>query len=405
MRRLLLLATLAACASDPPPPPRPPDVQVLDAAPALAALRAGQFDEAARAAGTALARAPRDSQVAAIRAVATYVGAADRLADRLEAVIKAADAVHYFDHEEGRAVWTRFLADLDDVDRDLAIAAADPTFVLELCPACWTGHDWNHNGRLDPGDEHLFEIETDMAGSDLPEHDPRRRPTYRFDAGDIQWARAMVAFQRAGAELVLAYRWSELDKLILPRHGDRVDKRVVVHLVDGDRVRHAREDILAGLAYSAAEREAYLAETDDDREWVPNPRQVSHPMPFAVDQALYTHWAELLGDASKLLTSDEGLSIRETAELVEKRAGRYVPDAYIDVGRMLREPQDIVIDLSSMDQRQPPLERIAREVLGHGYAEHMRASPLVGRIGRMIGDAQHGDETFEHKLHYLFWLN
>ena len=30
---------------------------------------------------------------------------------------------------------------------------------------------------------------------------------------------------------------------------------------------------------------AYLAETDDDREWVPNPKQQSHPMPLPVDAA------------------------------------------------------------------------------------------------------------------------
>ncbi len=405
MRNLMLLAALAACASDPPPPPRAPDVQAVDAAPALAALRAGQFTDAARAASVVLAREPRDSQVAAVRAVATYVGAADRLASELEAVIKGADAVHYFDHEEGRAVWTRFLAELEDVDRDLAVAAADPQFVLELCPACWTGHDWNHNGRLDPGDEHLFEIETDLAGSDLPERDARRRPTYRFDAGDIQWARAMIAFQKAGAELVLAYRWSELDKLFLRKSDARGDQRVVIHLIDADRVKHAREDILAGLAFSAAEREAYLAETDDDREWVPSPRQVNHPMPFTVDQALYTHWADLLGDANKLLTSDEGVSLREAAEVIDAHAGRLVPAAYVDIGRMLRDPEDIVIDLGALDQRVPPLERIARELLGHGYAEHMRASPLVGRIRHMLVDAQTSDETLEHKLHYLFWLN
>ena len=376
----------------------------MDAAPALAALRAGEFTEAARAATAVIAREPRDSQVAAVRAVATYVGAADRLAAELQAVLERADSVHYFDHEQGRAVWTRFLSDLDAVDRDLAVAAADPQFALELCPACWTGHDWNHNGRQDPGDEHLFEIETDMAGSDLPARDPRRHPTFRFDAGDIQWARAMVAFQKAGAELVLAYRWSDLDKLFLSKH-DELGQRVVIRLIDAERVRHARADILMGLAFSAAEREAYLAETDDDREWVPSPRQANHPIPLAVDQTLYTRWAELLGDVNKLVAGEEGLSLREAADVIEPHLGHWMPDAYLDLGRLLREPQDVVIDLQLLDARPPPVERIARGVLGHGYAEHMRASPLVGRVRHVIADATRGDETLVHKLHYLFWLN
>ena len=406
MRTLLLVAacaTVAACAAE--LPPRPPEVRAVDDAPALAALRAGQFTEASRVAAEMLARDPRDPQVAAIHALAGYVAAGDRLFADLHRVIESADAVHYFDHEAGRAIWTRFLGELEAVDRDLAVAAADPQFSLELCIACWGEHDWNHNGRIDDGDRRLFEIETDAQGERLPDGDPRRRPTFRFDAGDVQWARAMIAFQRAGAELVLAYRWSELDKLFLGKWRDGDGERIVIHLIDADRVKRARSDILAGLDFSAKERQAYLAETDDDREWVPNPRQTSHPLPLPVDDALYARWAEILDAAQHLLASDDGISLREAATLLDRRAALLVPDAYIDLGRMFREPQDITIDLSS-DRPTPAVgERVARGLLGHGYVEHMHASPLVGTLRHTIDDVAGGHETFEHKLEYLFWLN
>jgi hypothetical protein len=403
MRTLLaMLAVFAAC--DPLPPPRPPEVRAQQDAPALAALRAGRFSDATREATAQLAHDPTDARLAAVRAVATYVDAADALTVDLRRVMASADAVHYFDHEQGRAIWTRFLGQLDAVDRDLAVAAADPQFSLELCIACWTERDWNHNGRIDDGDRHLFEMETDASGSDIPEGDPRRRPTFRFDIGDVQWARAMVSFQRAGAELVLAYRWSELDKLFLGKWHDGDGQRIVIHLVDADRVKRARTEILAGLDFSAKERAAYLAETDDDREWVPNPRQKSHAMPLAVDDSLYQRWADILGDAHHLLDSDDGISVREVAHAIDKRLAAIVPDAYVDVGRMLRDPQDIVIDMT-LDENPATVERVIRGLFGHGYVDKMRPSPLVGRLRLMADDINSGDDTIDHKLHYLFWLN
>lgn len=35
----------------------------------------------------------------------------------------------------------------------------------------------------------------------------------------------------------------------------------------------------------------------------------------------------------------------------------------------------------------------------------MRASPLVGRLRQMKDQLSRGEETFERKLRYLFWLN
>src|SRR5439155_5752453 len=140
---------------------------------------------------------------------------------------------------------------------------ADPSFTLELCLACWE-HDWNRNGHIDDSDRRLFEIEFDGHGGTLPEGDPRRRPTFKFDVGDADWARAMIAFQRALGELVLAYKWSELDKL-MRLFGRGKDHRLTIHLLDAGRVHRARDLVLAGLDHAERSRAEYLAETDDDR--------------------------------------------------------------------------------------------------------------------------------------------
>jgi len=212
----------------------------------------------------------------------------------------------------------------------------------------------------------------------------------------------MISFQRAGVELVLAFRWSELDKLF--RRG-ALDARI--KLVDPGRVKHARELVLAGLAYADQTREAYLAETDDDREWVPNPRQHSHAVPLDVDDALYATWAAVTGDLRRMLASEEGVSLRELANAIDPRAGMFAPDAYVDLGRMFREPGDFVIDFDTIDRGPDPkaIEALLRGMLGNGYQTQMKPSPLVKRLAAMKQQLDHGEDTFDRKLRYLLWLN
>jgi hypothetical protein len=396
---MVVVAAAVACGQ----PARPAQQPRNATSPALVAMQQGKFDDALRESTAMLARDPRSSQAAAVHAIASYQHSATKLAVGLRGVLAGAEMLHAFDHERGRAVWRTFLDELEGIDRDLAIAAADPDFALELCPACWEPHDWNMNGRIDDQDQHLFELEFDGKGGVLPPDDRRRKPTYRFDHGDILWARAMISFQRAGVELVLAYRWSELDKLFTAKD-DRI--RISIKLVDRGRVNHARELVLAGLTFADQTREAYLAETDDDREWVPNPRQKSYAMPLEVPAELYTAWAIVTRDVRHLLESKEGLSLREVATaILGPRGAGELPNAYVDVGRMLREPTDLVIDIDDSLPRPQMYERALRGMLGNGYAESMRASPLVGRLRHMADDVLRGSDTLDRKLRYMFWLN
>ncbi len=393
MRALLVIA-VAACGGAPPVARAPSPASGA----AVAALQASRFDEARTQATAALAADPHDARAAAVRAIATYQAAGSTLIGELGAVLESGEHFKYFDHERGRAAWRAFADALDAVDRDLAVVAADPSFSLELCLACWE-HDWNRNGTVDDRDRALFEIEDDGKGGELPPGDPRRRPTFRFDVGDADWARAMISFQRAGTDIVLAYRWSELDKLEIFH-----PTAITLHLIDPGRIRHARERIIAGLRFAQRCRTEYLAETDDDREWVPSPRQKSHPIPFAVDDDLYATWAAILGDAEHLLTSTEGISLQELAALVEPSAASELPAAYIDVGKLLGEPSDIVIDFAAA-KGPDGAEHVLRGLLGHGYALKMRASPLVGRLRHMKQQLERGEDTLGHKLRYLLWLN
>jgi hypothetical protein len=182
---------------------------------------------------------------------------------------------------------------------------------------------------------------------------------------------------------------------------------LTIRLTDKARVIRARELILAGLGFADRCREAYLAETDDDREWVPNPRQRSHPMPLEVDDAVYRTWAGVTGDLRRMLSSEEGLSLRELARVADDAAATRVPDAYLDLGRMLAEPKDITIDLSRIIRSQDlaTIEQVLRGILQNGYQTAMRPSPLVGRLRQMKAELDRGEDSFERKLRYLLWLN
>jgi hypothetical protein len=400
MRTFTILLGALVCACAPAPPPRSAAQRATDTAPALAALRDARFELAITDASAALTLDPKDAEAAAIRAIATYATATDELWGTLEEVTRDADRLQAFDHPKGRAAWTTFLDHLRAVDADLAVAAADDRFALELCPACWQ-RDWNHNGRIDSGDAHLLEVEVDDTGKPLPDGDPRRRPTFRFDVGDLDWARSMVAFQRAAVEVVLAYRWTALDRLLVA--ADPHELRI--SLVAPERIKLARAYLLDGIGLAERCRREYLAETDDDREWVPNPHQHSHGVPLAVDDALYDRWQAILEDVRRLVAGEDGVSIRELADLLDGGMAAHVPDAYIDVGKMFEEPQDLVVRLDKDIETPAGMARALRGLLGHGYVERMKPSPLVGRIATAMHELDRGDDTVGHKLRYLFWLN
>ncbi len=397
MKHLVALALLAACGAAPLPP-----IRTAEDAPALEALRSAHFDVAFELGTKQLALEPRDAEAAAIRALAGYVQATSTLYTSLGL---GSHSWFFFepalDPKHAAAIAT-FLDQLAAIDKDLAIAAADPRFSLELCLACWQ-FDWNHDGKIDERDTQLFELERERSptsvgsGRAIPEHDPRRRPTFRFDLGDLSWARAMLSFQRAAGELFSSYRWSDLE--------DKGAKTLVVHLTAPERVKHARELVLAGLEFSDQARLQYLAETDDDREWVPNPRQQNYAMPLSVDAKLYETWAGVISDVRDLVAGRTGISMQEVAALESQQLAAITPHAYVDLGKMLSEPTDITIAVDGKLESLSAINTFLRGVLGHGFDEHMQPSPLVKRLARMAGELEQGSDTFEHKLRYLIWIN
>jgi hypothetical protein len=398
-----LLFVAAGCSGAAKPVPQPPENLVE---PAVQELRAARFAEALLRADAVLADYPASSRAAAVRAVAHYQTAMHTILIEGGAVVDSAGHDGRFDHGRMRSALNALDQALGAVEADLAIAAADPQFFLELCLACWE-RDWNHSGEIDDRDRLLFQIEVDAGGRPIPEGDPRRRPTFRFDRGDVHWAQAMVAFQRAALSLVLAYRWTELDRILSIMHSSELPV-ITIRLASRERMAAARAALLRGLEYAEKSRLAYLAEVDDDREWVPNPRQTSHPLPLPVDQALYDTWGGVLRDLRGLVTGSAALSVAELADLGDHKWDN-PPGGYILLGAMLSEPGDIVFDLPALSRSEAiaaaGVEAMLRLLLGDYYVPRAEPTPLIRRLARMKREVERSEESLERKLRYLFWLN
>jgi hypothetical protein len=402
------LTLLAACATTNQTVPRPRQ-NAIDPSPAIQLLQASRFADAEAKAREIVGKEPANAQANAVAAIAAYQRTMHQLVQDVVAIAMGAGQTHNVNHQYLKYALGSVDQSLRAIEQQLAVAGADSNFALDLCLACWR-MDWNHDGRINGRDEAFLQIEVDAEGNNLPPDDPRRTPTFRFDVGDVHWARAMVMFQHAFLNMVMAYDFSALEQFVIKDFRE-MPEAFRLRLLDKDRIKQAKALILDGLAAAELSRQQYLAETDDVNEWLPNPRQKNHPLPLPVDDALYETWAQILGDLARLVQGQEGLGVAELAQLGDHQWA-VPPRGFLDIGRMLDQPADIVIQgktlegLAKVRNDDPSaIEKLLGEIFGEKYRPSMKPSLLLGRLQRMKGEIERGHESFERKLRYLLWLN
>jgi hypothetical protein len=398
-----VLFVLAGCAGVQKAVTTTPE-QVAAAKPAVLALQAGNFEEAKKAAQAVLQRDAHNPQAGLVSGISRYQEVMHNFYRDMTSVIGGAFVGRAINHRMLKWALQTAEAELEKVERDLAGASAVADVRLELCLACWE-RDWNHSGQVDDRDRLLFQIELDADGNEIPEGDPRRKPTFHFDRGDVFWARAMVAFQRAAFNLALAYRLPEMGELMAAGR----ESTITIKMVDKTRVHRARDLILEGLSHADRARLEYSKETDDVGEWVPNPKQKNHPLPLPVDEVLYQTWEGVLRDLRALLKGEEGISVAEVAQLGDHQ-WENPPQGFVNIKKLLDEPGDIVIRLDNVDalegeRTRENVERVLKDILGEKYVPDMKPTPLLKRLLRMKREMEQGEESFERKLRYLLWLN
>jgi hypothetical protein len=153
-----------------------------------------------------------------------------------------------------------------------------------------------------------------------------------FDRADALWLRGYCRLLSAALEFILAHDWrstfdaaaplfypnlrpdgaldaSSLDDMTgeMGSAGAIADAIALIHAIHWEpiepaRLRTAREHLKTVAAFSRASWQAILAETDDDREWIPAPRQQNRALPaMPVTEERVRTWLAALDDFEAVL--------------------------------------------------------------------------------------------------------
>ena len=365
----------------------------------IRALQKGQFGAAAREANKALKEDDENIYAHGVLAIVKYLAVSKQFIAMLRSMrdddpIKVLKAL--------RSNYPKYDRTLARIDKHLKNATSKK-FRLIMRPSAWQ-FDWNSDGRFDEQDRTALEVDHDRQWKILPPNDPRRRPVVKFDYGDIYWARSYICFQRAFFYLLTSYsiddasNWRSFEIPLFE-----------IKLANPKTVSKARRLILQGLNFADKAREAYLAETDDDREWVPNPQQKSYGMPLTMTPDIYEKWQAIISHIRDLVLGKTGLGLDELYGLAPQDLhGKFKkPQGYLNIGRMLRKPKNIEINPLNilMNAERGRMDQVAREIFGSHYRKTMPRSPLLKLLKDLYETAGVDEKSFEQKLRYLFWLN
>jgi hypothetical protein len=232
-------------------------------------------------------------------------------------------------YEDFRGIFKSVVDDLGKAEATLA-KLADPAVKLPLKFGL-IRLDLNGDGKAGE-DELLWKIYAAInRGGRLTEAEVRQGAEaaagfeIKFDQGDVHWLRGYCHLLSALAEMVLAYDqerlFTTLGREIFPRsepaaavpprrrggfESDILLAVTFIHLFDfpikdEKRMPSALHHLEAVIEQSRLSWQAIQAETDDDREWIPNPKQKGVIPGVRVTQEMINGWHQFLGEAEQLL--------------------------------------------------------------------------------------------------------
>lgn len=238
-------------------------------------------------------------------------------------------APHEITYADLRGIFERLLLDLSTAEKTLA-GIKDDGVKLPIRLAL-VRLDFDGDGRATE-DESFWKIYGRMNGQ------VGRNPEIgqatngfdiAFDRGDVAWLRGYTHLLSTLAEVYLAHDGKALfdqsahlffarPKLAFPflAHkplGDRrmdaawiADLVAFVHMMrlpvkEPRRMESALSHMKAVIALSRESWKFYMAETDNDREWVPNPKQTTSVPGGTVTEEMVMGWKDFLDEAEKIL--------------------------------------------------------------------------------------------------------
>ena len=329
----ILLVTVASTSAPADPPPK-----------AEAFLTTGKLADGERALAEALKNAPDDDQtrfglgvVQFVRAVEARMQGFHRHGLRDEVAggvfrnvlsnlpIPRNPAPQPLDARGLRGMLQAWVDDLRKAEATLA-GVKDPNVKLPLHFGL-VRLDFNGDGRADE-QETLWKVYTrfnrQVEWKVTPE--AARDFVIAFDRGDVDWLRGYCHLLMAFGEVALAHDFDELFRetgylffrgakpphpFLRTGHEPRFDEEIadfiaLIHLIrlpvaEPDRLKAALGHLEAMVSLSRSSWKAILAETDDDREWIPNPKQATVMPGGRVSDAMVKGWYEVLDEFEAIL--------------------------------------------------------------------------------------------------------
>jgi hypothetical protein len=240
-----------------------------------------------------------------------------------------------------------FVTELGAAEATLALVKSENVkLVLDLDKL---RYDANGDGTIGDNERFVSVIErvTGMARSVMP-----ASLVFAFDRGDALWLQGYCNLLMAFGDFFLAYDWHEsfdttffhfFPKMHSPfrdalapadpndyfdtEGGPIADLISFVHirwpLAEPGRMHEARDHLKQMIALSRASWASIEAETDNDREWIPNARQTSPFQSVIVDEKRIAGWRAVLDEADAILDGKklvphwrlrQGINIRRVFE-------------------------------------------------------------------------------------------
>lgn len=191
--------------------------------------------------------------------------------------------------------------------------------------------DLNGDGYAAPEESLLFIFNavSQRRQTETPSEKPGT--VIAFDDGDVLWLRGYCHIMAATCEITLAYDWKDLFErtghLFYPRiespykflasegpgpfagfhAGNILDLVAFIHginfqLVDADAMKRALANLESVPELSRESWKLINAETDNDREWLPNPRQTTaFNAAFRITPTMQTQWFRLMDEMDLIL--------------------------------------------------------------------------------------------------------
>jgi hypothetical protein len=186
--------------------------------------------------------------------------------------------------------------------------------------------DFNGDGQA-TAEESLWRVFTAVTNSRITEKEARQF-AIAFDAGDVLWLRGYTHILGAMGEFLLAYDRREIfqacahlffakvdtpHKFLLNDRDNSLnsytsiaDAIAAIHLLrfpvaEASRMNAVLEHLKSMVQLSRQSWQLIMAETDSDREWLPNPKQKGVIPNVQITQEMIDSWRSFLDEADTLL--------------------------------------------------------------------------------------------------------